>query len=251
MENIAKQEQAQIDKAMNDAMSELDKMEKEFEEYGKEMKKLSDKETQNQIKQTNKERQKGMEDYNKELKGVTDEIAQTKKDLNDAGEGMKSLAQRAKEAVAGWANNLNGGGFTDWDRDRRRGEAAQDKAARNAAKNDAGAEARQKNIGERVFDRNGNVRLGANVQDIGGFARLTDYRGRKGMTDAQKQGLEDKANKLHDKLFDKNGNLKRGKERTAEYSAYKNIKGLLDKMKDVKDADDKRTKLAELEKKKQ
>ena len=59
-----------------------------------------------------------------------------------------------------------------------------------------------------LFDRNGNIKRSARIDDIAKFAETADYLGFKGVDEGTVDKLRDARDKLKDRLFNKDGSLK-------------------------------------------
>jgi hypothetical protein len=201
-----------------------------------EEKKLADKN-----KPKDKEKEKKDNSAQEEIKRLREVQKNTIKNSNEQlkrlSEAEHQLADKLKDAKskvanieADWADNFKvDGGFASWQGQQADEKREAEKQAKKESGNKKRAEEEKGRIAGRIFDRNGNIRKGANLFDIGRFSDINDYLGGD-LGPKEERALNKQADKLAKGLFEKDGKtLKKGKENSQEYRAYKQIKGLLDK----------------------
>lgn len=201
----------------------LDKIDKREEEYSKEVGNLKDK--------------------SKTLAQKQQELAIALKKAEDAAKDMKAGfdAAGAVAQAMGQNNPWQGaqnaqGGVNHWIGQNNANAAAAKKEAGRIGRNIEQAQGQQARLAGRIFDKNGNVRGGANLMDIGRFSDITDFLGGKGITDEQKNGLQAQADKLRKRLYDSNGNLKKSvNPMSRDVQQLEKVEGLLGKFKQLED----------------
>ena len=152
-----------------------------------------------------------VKEYADKLKDSQNKQKDVDKALNDlkiqADGTRRSLADMARAAAEGWQGNpdnnigkFRGGRRGALDADKRRNQ--------NRGKNIGQAQRDLKRQAGNLFDRRGNIKRSARIDDIAKFAETADYLGFEGVGKGTVNKLRAARDKLKDKLFNKDGSLK-------------------------------------------
>lgn len=241
IKNIDDSEKKQQDLDDQKVAAEAAAIEAEYERLNKEaeLNELKDelKEQQKKYKEVVEDSTKKLKELNKKDKDLNKALT----DLKDQADGTRrSLAGMARAAQEGWAGNPNQnlGDFKGG----RRGDINNQKKIENRRRKNIGQAQRElARRGANLFDRQGNIKRSASVDDIARFAETADYLGFKGVSDKTVDNLRGARDKLKDKLFNKDGSLKNPNDKNShEMNQYRRI----DKALQGKDAADEANKIA-------
>ena len=121
-------------------------------------------------------------------------------------EKMRKSAQEWSEK----AKDASGKTFGQWSGDERRKEREEERQVNSKLKNITNAQDRRRQIGERIFDRNGRIRRSANKQDIEAYRKIGEYIGLQSSNDPKLQeAARREQDKIGKRIFDRNGRLRR------------------------------------------
>lgn len=252
---IDKQEKSEKDAAEQRKKVEEDRKKAEEKRKAKEAKRA---EIEGKIDNVQEKREQTLEDANAKEKALTEQekkLADELKRAQDAAKGMKAGFDAAAEIANAmgkdnpWQGAQNAqGGVNQWIGANNRAANEAKKEAGRIGANVRAAEGQQGQLANRVFDKNGNIRKGANIMDIGRFTDVSDFLGGKGVSKEQREGLQAQADELRKRLFDENGNLKKSvNPRSRDVQQLEKIEGLLGKFKKLDDVKKKQEELKKVE----
>ena len=222
--------------AASDAQKKLNQLDKPIQDAKKKLADLNTKKFKEQQQKLVDEQRKLME---QDKQTAVQKLEAHKKEQQAAKE-LAEAERKAADVIAQWKENPQQA-IGKWRKEQNQIQREDEKEQKQQNKNAGQAKNEADKLAKKLFNKDGELRRGANAFDIGRFAEASDYLGFNNVSDDQLLAMQTKRDNLRSKLFNDDGTLKRGvSEIGQDMTTFKKLDKALKNVDAVKDAEKKR-----------